>query len=125
MARWEGFLPDVPSHPPVDAAWAKLKQQWEDDVAHRQFLDQAAQFDGLDVAAALYRGARRERPDDARAEDGLRRAALLAQNLYAAKSQAERTRMPSQIMRVLGVVGAMMVIASALATFYFLFRRHR
>jgi hypothetical protein len=122
VEKWEGFIVELPSLPPVDEAWKKLEQTWEDDDAHRRFLDQAAAFDGLDVAAALYRDARRRRPADARAEAGIKRAILLAENLYAAKSQAARTQVPPGWFRVVGLVGAIVVVLAGMGALYLIWR---
>src|SRR6476469_7668813 len=87
VTRWEGFQLEVPSLEPVDKAWSDLQAQWTDDEAHQRFLDMAAQFDGLDVAAALYNKRSMDEPQDGRAREGLSRAVTLAQTLYAAKAR--------------------------------------
>ncbi|MFI5289688.1 MAG: hypothetical protein ACHQ17_08555, partial [Polyangia bacterium] len=42
VARWEGFLLELPLLPPVDQAWDELLRAWHDDEAHRRFLQIAA-----------------------------------------------------------------------------------
>jgi hypothetical protein len=123
VARWDGFKVEIPSLPPLDAAWADLQNRWADDDAHRKFLDLAADLGGLDLAAAHYRTVRDERPSDVRAEAGLRRASNLAQSLYAAHAQADRTRTPSGALRAAGLVGAIVVVLAAMWAFYFVFTR--
>src|SRR3954468_22248237 len=71
VTRWESFKLEVPSLEPVDKAWSDLQPQWTEDEAHKRFLDLAAQFDGLDVAAALYKKRSIEDPQDIRAREGL------------------------------------------------------
>jgi hypothetical protein len=122
VTRWEGFVLQVPRLEPVEQAWQALLLSWNDDEAHRRFLEQASAYDGLDVAAALYRKARLDRPGDPRADEGLRRAAALAQNLYASRSQAERTRSPSGILRVVGLIGAVVVVLGAMWVMYLALR---
>lgn len=121
VERWEGFSFEIPSLPPIDSAWTDLESRWADDDAHRRFLDLAADLGGLDIAAAHYRKVRDERPSDVRAEHGLRRASNLAQSLYAARAQADRTRTPSGMLRAAGLVGAILVVLGAMWAFYFVF----
>jgi hypothetical protein len=122
VARWEGFVLELPSVPEVDAAWKQLQDVWHEADAHRRFLEQASSLDALDVAAARYREAKRERPGDARAEDGLRRAVSLAESLYAQRAQAARTAMPSGWLRVAGLVGAILVLSVALGLLFWALR---
>jgi hypothetical protein len=46
-------------------AWAELAGRWEDDAAHRAFLDRFGDLEGLARAGALYRDTLVARPDDA------------------------------------------------------------
>lgn len=123
VARWEGFQVEFPSFEPVDTAWAELLKAWEDDGAHRRFLDGAAHAGGLDVAAARYRQILRERPADPRAEGGLRRAASLAENLCAGRAREARAGMPLGLVRVLGLAGAIAVVLGAIWTVFMLAKR--
>jgi hypothetical protein len=123
VTRWEGFQLTLPSLPPVDAAWTRLASEWEDEAAHKRFLELAAQHDGLDVAAALYQKAQRDRPGDARAEDGVKRAATLAQHLYKARADAERAQAPLQGQRLLRVVSAIVALVAAVIAFWLFSKR--
>jgi hypothetical protein len=123
VARWEGFLLELPLLPPVDQAWDELLRAWHDTEAHRRFLQIAAGSDGLDVAAAHYRQAEREHPDDPRARAGIDRAVSMAVNLYVGKSLAARTSVPSGWLRLAGLAGAIVVVLAALGLFYMLFTR--
>jgi hypothetical protein len=78
VTRWEGWSGDPPAHPLLDGLWAACEADWEDPAAHERFLEQAVAAGGLDVAAARYRAAHRQRQGDARAEAGLLRATRLA-----------------------------------------------
>lgn len=122
VARWDGFVLELPSVPEVDAAWTALAEAWHDAEAHRRFLELASSLDALDVAAAHYREAKRARPGDPRADDGLRRAVSLAESLYAQKAQAARTRMPSGWLRAAGLVGAIVVLTVALGLLFWALR---
>src|SRR5579883_1192808 len=55
VTRWDGFVPDVSPHPLVDAAWEALLASWEDDGAHKRFLELSVSAGALDLAAARYR----------------------------------------------------------------------
>ncbi len=123
MARWPGFLAEIPSDPPVDAAWQVLLANWDDDLAHKRFLEKAAQHDGLDVAAALYREAQRKRPDDLRAAAALKRSVVLAQDLYAAKSLASRPPVATTLTRVIAIGVAVVLVCAALSIVYFVYHR--
>jgi hypothetical protein len=126
VSRWEGFIYERPVLQPVDEAWKRLEINWEDDRAHRQFLELAVSVDGLDVAAAHYQEARRARPDDSRASEGVRRSVALAQSVYTARSQAERTRSTSGWatggLRVGGLLGAIVVVLAFIGILQFLWR---
>jgi hypothetical protein len=92
VARWERFAASAPPPDPViDAPWAELEAAWDDDGAHAKLLDAAAAADALDVAAAHYRRRCDANPDDARAKSGLTRTLMLAQRIYEARAQSERT----------------------------------
>ena len=125
VVRWQGFVPELPSVPEADAAWQALQGEWESADAHRRFLETASALDALDVAAARYREARRDRPGDAKADEGLRRAVSLAESLYAQKAQSARTRMPSGWLRVAGLIGAIVVLVVALGLFFWALRGFR
>jgi hypothetical protein len=104
VAHWERFAASAPPPDPViDAPWADLQAAWDDDGAHAKFLDAAAAADALDVAAAHYRRRRDANPEDARAAGGLARTLMLAQRIYEARAQAERT--PPASLKTLKLVG--------------------
>lgn len=106
MALWERFAASAPPPDPViDAPWAKLQAAWDEDAAHAKFLDAAAAADALDVAAAHYRRRRDANPDDARAKSGLERTLMLAQRIYQARAQSERT--PPQSLKTLKLIGTL------------------
>lgn len=106
VVRWERFAAAAPPPDPViDAPWAKLEAAWNEDGAHARFLDAAAAADALDVAAAHYRRRRDANPDDERATSGLERTLMLAQRIYQARAQAERT--PPTSLRTLKLIGTL------------------
>lgn len=122
VARWEGFQPELPSLEPVDRAWAELLASWSDEGAHRRFLELAAQVDGLDVAAALYKQRSLAEPDDGRAREGLARAVTLAQERYAARArdsiEDSYTRIRNVILVCAAVVTAVVTVWLAAVVFH-------
>jgi hypothetical protein len=80
VTRWEGWVDDAPAHPLLDGLWAACEADWQDAAVHDRFLEQATAAGELDVAAARYRAACRQRPGDARAQAGLKRTLVLVEN---------------------------------------------
>ncbi len=122
-ANWDRYAPGASDV--LDEAWADLQTRWNDDDAHRKFLETAAGADALDVAAAHYRSRRDEGRSDARSEQGLRRAASLAENLYAARAQADRMRLPGAWLRIVGQLSAAVIVLGLVWALIFVFTRHR
>ncbi len=119
VARWAHFAADAPPVDPViDVPWATLEAAWDEDGAHAKFLDAAASADALDVAAAHYRRRRDGNPEDARARAGLERTLLLAQRIYQARAQSERTP-PSSLttLKLLGTIFAGLVFGAVVYIF--------
>jgi hypothetical protein len=114
VERWDGFGSIEPSLPALDQPWDELQGKWEDAEAHLRFLDLAASLDGLDVAAAKYRRVNLARPDDDRAQTGLRQAAERAQRLYVARAQMERPPRAPAILKLLGTMFAGLILLAAL-----------
>ncbi|HET8725039.1 MAG TPA: hypothetical protein VFM53_12650 [Anaeromyxobacteraceae bacterium] len=90
-------MPDASSRPFADPraeeeAWAGLRARWDDEPAHRAFLDRFADLPGLARAGARYRAVLEAEPGDAPALRGrdevLRRATAMA--LAAAPRPAPR-----------------------------------
>ena len=101
-------------HPALEEPWQKLQASWHEDAAHTRFLELAATVDGLDVAAAKYRGRQILQPHDERAAKGLSRAVNMAQTLYQAKAAAERPPRAPAILKVVGTMFAGLILLAAL-----------
>jgi hypothetical protein len=105
-ARFAAFVDEPEAHPVLDARWAALSARlpragvagsavasggaWEDEAAHREFVDEAARQGGLDIAAQRYRQHLRAHPDDPVAKQALARLALLAEQLQRVAAEGER-----------------------------------
>jgi hypothetical protein len=113
VERWDTFVAEAPRHPLLDPLWEALcdPARWRDEAAHARFLDEAARTGGLDLAAARYRAASRERPEDARAQAGLARAALLAERLHDAGAHG---RVEARLVRLAGLLVAALLLAVSL-----------
>jgi hypothetical protein len=122
VVRWGAYQPLELSDPVVDAAWQKLEGNWHEPQAHARFLEAAAAADSLTVAAARYRQIRDLRPDDARATEGLRRAAQMAATLYQMR---RGPLIPKNyfFFRVIGWLSAGLVVLALLWAVHFLFSR--
>jgi hypothetical protein len=113
VSRWATFSASLPEDPRLDELWRALLADWQDPQRHARFLDEAAGASGLDLAAARYRLAARERPGDPLAEAGLARAAMLAERLHAARAESERPG-PQRWLERASVAVATLVLAGAI-----------
>lgn len=116
------YSDEPPAHPALDPAWAALQPSWQDQAAHARFLELAASSGGLDLAAARYRAARKQRPGDALADAGLKRALMLAEHLHVASAQGER-RPSGVLLRLLGFTLTALILLSAVWLGVLLIRR--
>lgn len=73
---------------PLDTTWTRLRERWQDDPAHGQYLALAAQLSRLGEAVKRYRGVAEDEtePDDHRAiaRKKMESAALLAMQMLEA-----------------------------------------
>jgi hypothetical protein len=122
VVRWESYRDEVAPCPPVDEAWAALQTRWDDDAAHRHFLEAASRADALDLAARHYRRRKQEHPNDPRAAEGLRRAASMAEHLHAARAAERRPTTPSPLWRLASLFGAAVVVLGLVWIMSFLLR---
>jgi hypothetical protein len=125
VARWEGHSLEEPTHPALDTPWVELEASWQEDAAHRRFLELAAGCDGLDVAAARYRKRALDDPADARAQRGLERAVAMAQTLYVARAAAERPPRAPAILKLVGTMFAGFILIAAVWVMVVALRTHR
>ncbi|HYS81383.1 MAG TPA: hypothetical protein VEM76_11790 [Anaeromyxobacteraceae bacterium] len=106
----------------VEAAWAEVTARWDDEAAHRAFLDRYPDLPGLAEAGRRYRAALQARPGDAVAvrwrEEIVKRATVIA------LSQLPRTKPPRQLApgrRRLLLIAIAGVTASAIVWLYLRF----
>jgi hypothetical protein len=125
VTRWDGFAAEEPSHPALEEPWQQLEAAWSDDAAHMRFLELAATFDGLDVAASKYRRRQLAEPGDERAARGLSRAVNMAQTLYVAKAEAERPPRAPAILKIVGTMFAGLILLAAIWVVIVTFTKNR
>lgn len=77
--------------PVLEALWKRVVDGWDDDAAHRTFLEHCAEEDRLPEAAARYRGMKGDRDRGPAAEKRLAAVAALA----VAKLESTRTSAPA------------------------------
>lgn len=123
VARWEGFAAEEPTHPALDEPWRALGASWQDEAAHKRFVELAASVDALDIAAALYRQRQRAVPDDTRAADGLARAVSMAQTLYVTRAELERVPGTPVALRLFGTLFAGLILVAAIWAIVLIVRR--
>ncbi len=76
----------------IDTAWEELRARWDEEAAHRSFLERFGDLEGLAEAGRRYKEALDLRPDDAVArrwrDEIVKRASTIA------LAQLPRTRAP-------------------------------
>lgn len=102
---------------PIEAAWAKLVEEWDDDDAHARFLALASALGHLAEAGRRYRAVRDEgSARSARASAQIDRLLGLAmKGLEATKTEVSPRRgKTTLLLMAIGVSGAIIVTALAL-----------
>lgn len=102
---------------PIEAAWAKLLEEWDDDAAHARFLALASALGCLAEAGRRYRTVRDEDSErSARAFAQIDRLLALAmKGLEATKTEVTPRRGKTTMLLIaIGVSGAIIVTAVAL-----------
>lgn len=95
--------------PSFEPAWREVLDHWEDDAAHRAFLDHCLATDRLAAAAASYRGLL-DAPE--RREQAARRLEAIA---LLAVTRLEASRTPPPRLRLQGAALALVVLLLAAA----------
>ncbi len=112
VSRWATFKKDIlPAVPVLDALWAKLEADWENDALHARFLDEAATLGSLDLAAARYR-ARLRRGDDPRAQAGLDRAVRLVLQLHKVEGPDPALGTAARLVKFAGIFIAVVLFVA-------------
>ncbi len=112
MPRWPDGAVDSAPEPgpkpagldPIDAAWARLLERWDEEEAHEAFLALCAASGRLAEAGRRYRSVR-EGSDPKRAEEAARRIerllVLAASSLRADRTDAETARRRAHLLLTL------------------------
>jgi len=82
-----------PTDPVLEALWKKVLDHWDDDAAHRAFIDYCQVQDRLVEAAVRYRGMKGDRERGPSADKRLAAITVLAMaKLETLRSPDRRTR---------------------------------
>ena len=108
-----------PADPSLEALWKHVLDNWENDAAHRSFLEYCQNHEALDAAAVRYRGMKGDRDRGPSAEKRLTAVLMLAMSKLEV-SRAEPKAASSALTKVLLIVffmaGSLIVLAYLLRT---------
>lgn len=106
-----------PPDPALEALWKHALDNWENDAAHRAFLEHCQASEVLDEAAVRYRGMKGDREKGPGAEQRLKTILALALSKLEVQ-RAEPKAAPSTLTKL--VLIAFFVCGSALVLAYLL-----
>jgi hypothetical protein len=105
----------------ADAAWADVLARWDDDAAHRAFLERFRALEDLAEAGQRYKAVLDERPGDSVAlrwrDEVVKRATALA------LAQLPRTKPPHALPRGLRIAMLLALASASVAAAAWLFLR--
>lgn len=108
---------------PVDSAlealWKNVLDNWDNDAAHRAFLDHCQSHDALDAAAVRYRGMKGDRDRGAVAEKRLGAVLMLAMSkleVSRAEPKAASSTLTKLLLILFFTAGSLLVLAYLLRT---------
>lgn len=102
------------------SAWAEVLGRWEDDAAHRAFLDRFRDLEGLARAGGLYRDVLAARPGDPvalRWRDEVLRRATAAGLASLPRAIADVPQVPAWVRPVFLVLLGLVIAACCLLLF--------
>ena len=105
--------------PSLDALWKHVLDHWDDDAAHRAFLDYCQNQEALAEAAVRYRGMKGDRDRGAVAEKRLTAVAMLAMSkleVTRAEPKAASSALTKLLLIVFFMAGSLLVLAYLLRT---------
>ena len=124
-AKWQGNLGEDDEYTGIAGEmWAKCEEKWDDAARHDAFLMFCRREGSLPFAAARYRAALKNKPDDPVARKRLDELVKLAE--FAAQAEMAKDsprkkgdRSPARSVAIMAA-GAALVLAAAVAFFYFM-----
>jgi hypothetical protein len=108
-----------PTDPSLEQLWKNVLDNWENDAAHRAFLEYCQSQEALDAAAVRYRGMKGDRDRGGAADKRLTAVLMLAMSKLEV-SRAEPKAASSALTKVLLIVfftaGSLLVLWYLLRT---------
>jgi len=108
-----------PSDPALEALWKHALDHWDNDAAHRAFLDHCQSTGALDQAAVRYRGMTGDRVRGPAAERHLGHVLMLALSkleVSRAEPEAASSRATKLLLIAFFLIGSLVILAYLLRT---------
>ena len=105
--------------PVLDALWKHALDNWDNDAAHRAFLEHCQNNEVLDEAAVRYRGMKGDRDKGPGAEKRLKAILALALSkleVQRAEPKAASSTITKLLLIVFFLAGSLLVLAYLLST---------
>jgi hypothetical protein len=105
--------------PSLEALWKHALDHWDNDAAHRAFLEYCQSHEALDEAAVRYRGMKGDRDRGAGAEKRLTAVLMLAMSkleVSRAEPKAASNTLAKVLLIVFFMAGSLLVLAYLLRT---------
>ncbi|HKY35827.1 MAG TPA: hypothetical protein VJN18_07810 [Polyangiaceae bacterium] len=108
-----------PADPSLEALWKNVLDNWDNDAAHRAFLEYCQSSDALDAAAVRYRGMKGDRDRGPQAEKRLSAVLMLAMSqleVSRAEPKAASSALTKLLLILFFTAGSLLVLAYLLRT---------
>jgi hypothetical protein len=108
-----------PADPALEALWKHTLDNWDNEAAHRAFLDYCQNNDALDQAAVRYRGMKADRDRGTIAEKRLSAVLMLAMSkleVSRAEPKAASSALTKLVLIVFFLAGSLIVLTYLLRT---------
>ena len=108
-----------PADPSLEALWKNVLDNWDNDAAHRAFLEYCQSSEALDAAAVRYRGMKGDRDRGPQAEKRLTAVLMLAMSkleVSRAEPKAASGALTKLLLIVFFMAGSLLVLAYLLRT---------
>jgi len=103
----------------LDALWKHVLEHWDNDAAHRAFLDYCHDHEALDEAAMRYRGMKGDRDRGPGAEKRLTAVLMLAMSkleVHRTEPKAASSSLTKLVLIVFFLLGSLVMLRYLLST---------